>query len=74
MEAVAAVFVGYSVLGAGKPNAIGSFFGAAIIGILLNDLTILNMPYYAYDIVKGSVLVLALAVTYVYAKNRFAGT
>ncbi|MDX1807806.1 MAG: ABC transporter permease [Paenisporosarcina sp.] len=74
MEAVAAVFVGYSVLGAGKPNAIGSFFGAVIIGILLNGLTILNMPYYAYDIVKGSVLVLALAVTYVYAKNRFAGT
>ena len=74
MEAVAAVFVGYSVLGAGKPNAIGSFFGAVIIGILLNGLTILNLPYYAYDIVKGSVLVLALAVTYVYAKNRFAGT
>jgi simple sugar transport system permease protein len=74
MEAVAAVFVGYSVLGAGKPNAIGSFFGAVIIGILLNGLTILNMPYYAYDIVKGSVLVLALAVTYVYAKNRFAAT
>lgn len=74
MEAVAAVFVGYSVLGAGKPNAIGSFFGAVIIGILLNGLTILNMPYYAYDIVKGSVLVLALAVTYVYAKNRFART
>lgn len=74
MEAVAAVFVGYSVLGAGKPNAIGSFFGAVIIGVLLNGLTILNMPYYAYDIIKGSVLVLALAVTYVYAKNRLAST
>lgn len=73
MEAVAAVFVGYSVLGAGKPNAIGTFFGAAVIGILLNGLTILNLPYYAFDIIKGSVLVLALAVTYVHAKNRFAG-
>lgn len=72
MEAVAAVFVGYSVLGAGKPNAIGTFFGAAIIGILLNGLTIINLPYYAYDIIKGSVLVLALAVTYIYAKNRIA--
>ena len=74
MEAVAAVFVGYSVFGAGKPNAIGTFFGAAIIGILLNGLTILNLPYYAYDIIKGSVLVLALAVTYIHAKNRLAGT
>ncbi|MEH7343301.1 ABC transporter permease [Bacillus sp. JJ1532] len=72
MEAVAAVFVGYSVLGAGKPNAIGTFFGAAVIGILLNGLTILNLPYYAFDIVKGSVLVLALAVTYMHAKNKFS--
>lgn len=74
MEAVAAVFVGYSVLGAGKPNALGTFFGAAVIGILLNGLTILNLPYYAFDIIKGAVLVAALAVTYVYAKNKFAKT
>ena len=74
MEAVAAVFVGYSVLGAGKPNALGTFFGAAVIGILLNGLTILNLPYYAFDIIKGSVLVAALAVTYVYAKNKFTKT
>lgn len=72
MEAVAAVFVGYSVLGAGKPNAIGTFFGAAVIGILLNGLTILNLPYYAFDIIKGAVLVSALAVTYIHAKNRFS--
>ncbi|PSL40127.1 simple sugar transport system permease protein [Planomicrobium soli] len=74
MEAVAAVFVGYSVLGAGKPNALGTFFGAAVIGILLNGLTILNVPYYAFDIIKGGVLVIALAVTYVYAKHKFART
>ena len=72
MEAVAAVFVGYSVLGIGKPNALGTFFGAAVIGILLNGLTILNLPYYAFDIIKGTVLVLALAATYVYAKKRFS--
>lgn len=74
MEAVAAVFVGYAVLGAGKPNVLGTFFGAAVIGILLNGLTIQNLPYYAFDIVKGGVLVAALAVTYVYAKRRFAKT
>lgn len=74
MEAVAAVFVGYSVLGAGKPNAIGTFFGAVVIGILLNGLTIQNLPYYAFDIIKGAVLVGALAVTYVYAKNKFTRT
>jgi simple sugar transport system permease protein len=69
MEAVAAVFVGFSVLGAGKPNILGTFFGAALIGVLLNGLTMMNLPYYAFEIIKGSVLVLALAVTYIHAKK-----
>ncbi|HZG73726.1 MAG TPA: ABC transporter permease, partial [Chondromyces sp.] len=70
MEAVAAVFVGFSFLGAGKPNAIGTFFGAALIGVLLNGLTMMNLPYYAFEIVKGSVLVLALAVTYIHTRRK----
>jgi simple sugar transport system permease protein len=72
MEAVAAVFVGFSVLGAGKPNVIGTFFGAVLIGVLLNGLTMLNMPYYAFDIVKGCVLILALAITFVHLNRRVA--
>lgn len=72
MEAVAAVFVGYSVFGAGKPNVIGTFFGAALIGILLNGLTMMNLPYYAFEIIKGAVLVLALAVTYIHSKKKHA--
>lgn len=72
MEAVAAVFVGFSVLGAGKPNILGTFFGAALIGVLLNGLTMMNLPYYAFEIIKGSVLALALAVTYIHAKKRKA--
>lgn len=70
MDAVAAAFVGYSVFGAGKPNVIGTFLGAVLIGILLNGLTMLNLPYYAYDIVKGTVLVLALAVTYYQLRKK----
>lgn len=70
MEAVAAVFVGYSVLGAGKPNVIGTFFGAVLIGVLLNGLTMLNMPYYATDIVKGAVLVCALGITFIHSNRR----
>lgn len=70
MDAVAAAFVGYSVFGAGKPNVLGTFIGAVLIGVILNGLTMLNLPYYAYDIIKGSVLLLALALTYYYAKYR----
>ncbi|WP_100406319.1 ABC transporter permease [Bacillus solitudinis] len=64
MDSVAAAFIGFSVFGAGKPNAIGTFFGAVLIGILANGLVMMSVPYYAMDIVKGTVLAFALALTY----------
>ncbi|KAB8139431.1 ABC transporter permease [Gracilibacillus oryzae] len=64
MDAVAAAFIGLSVLGAGKPNAFGTFVGAVLIGILANGLVMMSVPYYAMDIVKGTVFALALALTY----------
>lgn len=64
MEAVAAAYIGYSFLGAGKPNAIGTFFGALLMVGLSNGLVMISMPYYSMDIIKGIVLVLALALTY----------
>ncbi|HLO12496.1 MAG TPA: ABC transporter permease [Pseudoneobacillus sp.] len=70
MEGVAAVFVGFSVLGAGKPNVIGTFFGAVLIGILLNGLTMMNLPYYSFEIIKGTVLILALSVTFIHLRKK----
>ncbi|ADI00604.1 ABC transporter permease [Salisediminibacterium selenitireducens] len=64
MDAVAAAFIGFAVLGAGKPNAFGTFIGAVLIGILANGLVMMSVPYYAMDIVKGTILALALALTY----------
>ncbi|MCM3627448.1 ABC transporter permease [Paenibacillus glycanilyticus] len=73
MESVAAVFIGYSVLGAGRPNVIGTFFGAILIGVLLNGMTMMKVQYYANDIIKGIVLVLALAVTFIHLSRRRSG-
>ncbi|KIL34841.1 sugar ABC transporter permease [Cohnella kolymensis] len=72
MEAVAAVFVGYSVFAAGRPNMIGTFVGAVLMGVLANGLTMLNIQYYTTDIIKGAVLVLALAVTFIHLSRRKA--
>lgn len=69
MDAVAAAFIGYSVLGSGKPNAFGTFVGAVLIGILSNGLVMMSVPYYTMDIVKGSVLALALGITYYKRKH-----
>ncbi|QGU94369.1 iron chelate uptake ABC transporter family permease subunit [Clostridium bovifaecis] len=64
MDAVAAAYIGFSVGGSGKANAIGTLVGAVLIGILQNGLVMLSVPYYAMDIVKGTVLAFALALTY----------
>lgn len=64
MDAVAAAWIGFSLAGAGKPNAIGTLLGAVILGVLQNGLVMLSVPYYAMDIIKGLVLALALAMTY----------
>jgi simple sugar transport system permease protein len=69
MEAVAAAFIGFSVLGSGKPNALGTFAGAVLIGVLSNGLIMLSVPYYAMDIVKGGVLAGALAITYIRGRH-----
>jgi simple sugar transport system permease protein len=65
MESVAAVFVGYSVFAAGRPNIIGTFVGAILMGVMVNGMTMMNIDYFKTDIVKGIVLVLALAVTFI---------
>lgn len=64
MESVAAAYIGFSVAGAGKPNAIGTFVGALLMVSLSNGLVMLSVPYYSMDIIKGAVLVLALGLTY----------
>ncbi len=64
MPSVAAAYIGFSVAGAGKANAIGTLVGAALVGILDNGLNMIGVPYYSMDIVKGAVLAIALALTY----------
>jgi simple sugar transport system permease protein len=64
MDAVAAAWIGFSLAGSGKPNALGTLVGAVILGVLQNGLVMLSVPYYAMDIIKGLVLAGALALTY----------
>lgn len=64
MPAVAAAYIGFSVAGAGRANAIGTFIGSVLVGILENGLVMMSVPYYSLNIVKGAVLAIALASTY----------
>jgi len=62
MDAAAASFIGPSLLGIGVFNLPGTLIGAIFVGVLINGLTMLNVPYTAQDIFKGAVLIGALAL------------
>ena len=51
-------------------NAIGTLLGAVFVGIILNGLTMANLPYYAQDLVKGLVLAAALVITFSLRRDR----
>lgn len=64
LDAVAMTLVGYAVLGAKKPNALGTFVGAIFIGLILQGLTQLGLAYYTQDLIKGLVLIFALLMSF----------
>lgn len=64
LETVAAALIGFAVLGANRPNAFGTLVGALFVGVLLNGLTMKNVPYYSQDLIKGAILVGALVLSF----------
>ncbi len=61
MDVVTAVVIGGVSINGGKGKISGAFFGALIIGVLSNGLTIMNIGEYYQQVVKGVVLILAVA-------------
>ena len=60
LQSYAAVFIGCTVSRKGIPNAIGTLVGAAILGVLANGLTILQMPSYMQSIITGGIIILSV--------------
>lgn len=60
LKAYAAVFIGCTVSSKGVPNIVGTLIGAAILGILANGLTMLQMPSYMQDIITGGIIIFAV--------------
>ena len=69
MSSLAAVFIGRSVGGAERPNALGTVVGALLISTLENGLTMCGVVYYVLPAVKGAVLCLALVAAYITVKE-----
>ena len=62
--------IGFSFGGRGKANAIGTFVGAALIGVVENGLYAMAFPYYSINIIKGLILLLALIMSAATAKAQ----
>jgi ribose transport system permease protein len=62
LDAIAAVVLGGTALSGGRGKIIGTLIGALIIGVLSNGLVLMNVPYFTQLIVKGLVIVAAVAL------------
>ncbi len=62
LQSYAAVFIGRTIFKEGVPNIWGTFVGAAILGILANGLTILQVPTFMQDLFTGFIIIAAVVV------------
>ncbi len=62
LQAYAAAFLGRTVFKGGVPNIWGTFIGAAILGILANGLTIMQVPTFMQDILTGIIIITAVVM------------
>jgi ribose transport system permease protein len=62
LPAYAAAFLGMTSFKEGVPNIWGTFVGAAIIGMLANGLTMLEVPTFLQDVVTGCIVIAAVVL------------
>lgn len=62
LDAIAAAIIGGTSFTGGKGSVIGTLFGALIIGVLNNGLTIMGVSYYWQQVVKGVVIIIAVTI------------
>lgn len=62
LDSIAAVVIGGTSLSGGKGSVLGTVLGALIIGVLNSGLIILRVPPFWQKVIKGCVILLAVAI------------
>jgi ribose transport system permease protein len=69
LDAIAAVVIGGTSLSGGRGTVLGTVLGAIIIGVLNNGLVLLNVSPFWQQVVKGLVILVAVIIDKVNAKE-----
>ena len=63
LDAIAAVFLGMTMSANGEPRVLNTLAGVLFLGVLSNGLTQLSIDSYVRDILVGSIIILAVAMS-----------
>jgi ribose/xylose/arabinose/galactoside ABC-type transport system permease subunit len=70
LDGFTTVFLGAMFIKLGKTNVVGTFFGALLLAILVNGLTMMGSSFATSQIIKGLLLVLGVIVVSVAQKRK----
>ena len=70
LDSIAAVVIGGTSLSGGRGSVAGTVLGCLIIGVLNNGLFLLNVSPFWQQVIKGVVILLAVALDKANARNR----
>jgi ribose transport system permease protein len=63
LDGIAAVFLGMTMTAHGEPRVLHTLLGVAILGILSNGLTQLSVDSYVRNVLVGTIIIVAVAVS-----------